>query len=376
MLIDTLTYSDNWNIENSAISNKEDANLVFLFGDSDTIKKENVFNELKDLYKNAYIVGASSAGNILGVEINDSQVVATALQFEKGYVKIATVDLTSDSKTEEASEKLMSQLQEEGLNHVFLLSDGLNINGSAIVRGVNNIVKKVAVTGGMAGDGDRFQETWVVPNAPARQSCIVAVGFYGDDFVVSSGCFAGWTEFGSEQLITKSSGNVLYELDNMPVLDFYKKYLGNYADDMASSMLRFPFSIKYRKDDPEIIRTALTFDEEEKSITFVAEIPEGFTARLMKPKIDMLIDGAKMAANDINQFNKNQALGLVVSCTGRKSVMNELVEEELEIIEEVLGKNVQLAGFYSYGELAPFAEDLYTCQLHNQTMTVTAIYEK
>jgi len=376
MLIDTLVYSDKWKVEASAISDKEKASLVFVFGDSNVIKEENVFNKLRKLYANAYIVGASSAGNILGVEINDSDVVATAVQFEKGSVKIATVDLTADSHVEEASEQLISQLDEDGLEHVFLLSDGLNINGSAIVRGINNAIKNVAVTGGMAGDGNRFQETWVIPNAPARRSCIVAVGFYGDDFVVSSGCFAGWTGFGSEQLITKSSGNVLYELDNMPVLDFYQKYLGKYGEDMASSLLRFPFSIKSRKDDPEIIRTPLTFDEKEKSITFVADVPEGFTARLMKPRIDMLIDGAKMAAEDINQFNENQALGLIVSCTGRKSVMNELVEEELEIIEEVLGDNVQLAGFYSYGELAPFAEDLYTCQLHNQTMTVTAIYEK
>lgn len=271
---------------------------------------------------------------------------------------------------------MISELPEEGLNHIFLLSDGLNINGSAIVRGVNSIVNGIAVTGGMAGDGDRFQETWVIPDGPAKQSCIVAVGLYGDDFVISSGCFAGWSEFGSERLITKSSGNVLYELDGMPVLDFYKKYLGKYTDDLQHSLLRFPFSIKHRKDDPEIIRTPLTFDEEDKSITFVAEIPEGFTARLMKPKIDMLIDGAKMAAEEINHFNENQALGLVVSCTGRKAVMNELVEEELEVIESVLGENIQLAGFYSYGELAPFAEDLYTCQLHNQTMTLTAIYEK
>ncbi|MCK4864910.1 MAG: FIST C-terminal domain-containing protein [Gammaproteobacteria bacterium] len=376
MLIDTLIYSDKWNIEKTAISDKEKADLVFLFGGTDTIKTEHVFMELKELYPKANIVGASSAGNILGSEISNSPVVATAVQFEKGTVKVTMLDLTVDDNIEVASQQLISKLPQDDLKHVFLLSDGLNINGSAIIRGINSLTNRVPVTGGLAGDGDRFQETWVVANGPAKQLSMVAVGFYGDDFLVSSGCFAGWTEFGGERLITKSSGNVLYELDNMPALDFYKKNLGTYADDLATSVLRFPLSIKYRENDPEIIRTALSVSEEDKSLTFAGEVPEGYTARLMKPKVDILIDGAKMAAEEINQLTDSQGLGLVVSCTGRKVVMNELVEEELEIIEDVLGNNVQLIGFYSYGELAPFSNDIYTCQLHNQTMTLTAIYEK
>jgi len=376
MLIDTLIYSDKWNIEKTAISDKEKADLVFLFGDTDTIKAEHVFNELKELYPKAYIVGASSAGNILGSEISDSPVIATAIQFEKGTVKVTMTDLAIEDNIEVATQQLISQLPQDDLKHIFLLTDGLGINGSSIIRGINGLTNRISVTGGLAGDGERFQETWVVANGPAKQLSMVAVGFYGDEFLISSGCFGGWTEFGGERIITKSSGNVLYELDNIPALDFYKKNLGVYANDLATSVLRFPLSIKYRENDPEIIRTALSINEEDKSLTFVGEVPEGYTARLMKPKVNMLIDGAKMAAEEINQLSDSQGLGLVVSCAGRKGVMNELVEEELEIIEDVLGKNVQLTGFYSYGELAPFSSDIYTCQLHNQTMTLTAIYEK
>lgn len=376
MLIDTLIYSEHWDIEKSLISNKEKADLVFLFGDTDTIKSENVFIELKEIYPNAQIIGASSAGNILGSEIHDSPIVATATQFEKGFIKTASIDFLAGDKIEDISQQLISQLPQKDLKHIFLLSDGLNINGSALVRGINSVTNQVSVTGGMAGDGARFQETWIVANAPAKQYRIVAVGFYGDDFIISSGCFAGWSEFGGDRLVTKSSGNILYELDNTPALDLYKKYLGKYADDLPNSGMRFPLSIKHQENDPEIIRTLLAIDKKDKSITFAGEIPEGYTVRLMKPKVDLLIDGAKMAAGEINKVNHEQALGLIVSCTGRKNVMNELIEEELEIIEEVLGENVQLSGFYSYGEIAPLSEDIYTCHLHNQTMTLTAIYEK
>jgi len=140
--------------------------------------------------------------------------------------------------------------------------------------------------------------------------------------------------------------------------------------------MRFPLSIKPAEDTDEVIRTLLAIDEEKKSITFAGDMPEGYTARLMKPNMDLLIDGAGVAASEINNINAKTALGLVVSCVGRRVVMKQLVEDELEIIEDVLGNNVQLTGFYSYGEIAPFENDLVQCQLHNQTMTLTAIYEK
>lgn len=376
MLIDTLVYSDKWEIKNDTITNKVAPGILFLFGDSDAIKSENIYSELKTIYPNYQIVGASTAGNILGSEINQSPAIATAVHFEKGSFKTSTVDFFADEDVNTIAQRLISALPQENLKHIFILSDGLNINGSELIDSANKLTKQVSITGGMAGDGDRFQETWVVSNEPAKQFRIVAVGFYGNDFVISSGCFGGWSEFGGNRIITKSSGNVLYELDNSPALELYKKYLGKYADDLPLSGMRFPLSIKQNTNSPELIRTLLAINEEENSVTFAGDIPEGYIACLTKPKIDLLIDGAQSAAKAIYKANNNTALGLVVSCAGRKSVMNELVEDELEILEEVLGSNVQLSGFYSYAEFAPFPSDINTCQLHNQTMTITGIYEK
>ncbi|MDH5425912.1 MAG: FIST C-terminal domain-containing protein [Gammaproteobacteria bacterium] len=376
MNIDTLIYSDKWKPQNTNILDKDNASLVVVFGESDIIKTEAVFSGLKSLYPQADIIGASSAGNILGNEIHQAPVIATAVEFEKGTVSTASIDFLPGDDIEEVSHQLISQLPRDGLSHIFLLSDGLNVNGSALVRGVNKLAADIPVTGGMAGDGERFQETWILANAPAKQFRLAAIGFYGDDFVISTGCFAGWSEFGGDRLITRSSGNVLYEIDNEPALELYKKYLGHYADGLPESGMRFPLSIKHKEDDPEVIRTLLAINEDNNSITFAGDVPEGYTARLMKPEVDLLIDGAKKAAEDINKVNENQALGLVVSCAGRRTVMKDLIEEELEILEDVLGQNIQLTGLYSYGELAPFSEDVYTCELHNQTMTLTAIFEK
>lgn len=375
MQIDTLVFCDDWKHVKQGISDPGKAALVFLFGDSDTLKQEGSLNGIQALYPNANIVGASSAGHILGTEINTCPIVATAVYFEKGSIKTAAIDFEVDDDIEVVSANLLQQLPKAGLRHIFVLSEGLFINGSDLVRGLNRYFGDIPITGGMAGDGDRFQETWTVANAQARQKRIVAIGFYGDDFVISHGCCAGWSEFGADRLITKSKGNVLYELDNEPALDLYKKYLGEFAADLPNSGMRFPLSIKRHDGDPELIRTLLAIDEEAKSITFAGDVPEGYLARLMKPDIDALIDGAKFAAEEISNINNDTALGLVVSCTGRKIVMSQLVEEELEVIEEILGEHVQLTGFYSYGELAPFADSAHQCELHNQTMTLTAIYE-
>lgn len=335
-----------------------------------------MFDDIKKKYPKAHIVGASSSGNILGSEISNNPVVATAAQFEKGSIAISKITFSATDDVEKLSRKLIDQLPHEYLKHVFILSDGLNINGSELVRGINKASSNFTVTGGMAGDGDRFQETWIIANEPAQQYQIVAIGFYGDNFSITTGCHGGWSSFGADRIVTKSSANILYELDNQPALDLYKEYLGEFAKDLPHSGMRFPLNIKQNEDSEEVIRTLLGIDEENKSITFAGDIPEGYTARLMKPDIDVLIDGAEAAANDIHNINTNPALGLVVSCVGRRVVMKQIVEDELEVIEDVLGNNVQLTGFYSYGEIAPFQNDLLQCQLHNQTMTLTAIYEK
>ena len=375
MKVENLKLMNNqWQLTGIGQNIEDTANIVFVFGDTKSFKQPEYFHQLNANYPNAQIVGCSSSANILGAEVADSPLIATAVMFENSYIKVNAIDIKEGENIETISGELINGLFNDDLKHIFVLSDGLLINGSELVRGMNKVTK-VPISGGMAGDGDRFEETWVIANSEPTQRKIVAVGFYGNGLTISSGCQGGWSEFGAERLITRSKGNVLYEIDHEPALDLYKKYLGDYAKDLPNSGLRFPLSIKLNPNDPETIRTLLAISEEEKSITFAGDVPEGFTARLMKPDIDILIDGAGQAAEEITKGNNKQALGLVVSCVGRKIIMNQLVDEELESIEEVLGEHVSLTGFYSYGEISPFEKHQTACQLHNQTMTLTAIYE-
>lgn len=348
------------------------ADMVLVFADHEYFHSEDCYAQLRSLFPKALIAGCTSSGNVAGVEISDDDIVATAFKLERSSVRLVAADLAAGQDGRALGMQLMAQLKGDELRHVFVLSDGMLVNGSALAQGLNQA--GIPVTGGLAGDGTRFGKTWVMADAPARSGRIAAIGFYGD-VTVKSGCFAGWQEFGAERIVTRSSGNVVYEIDCQPALDLYKKYLAEQASDLPASGLRFPLSIQATRADKPLIRTLLAVDEAAHSLTFAGDVPQGQLCRLMRTNLDRLIDSAGLAAEAARPAGKSAAgLCLVVSCVGRRLVMGQLTEEELEIVQETLGDGTAIAGFYSYGELAPFS-DVLQCQLHNQTMTLTTIYE-
>ena len=348
------------------------ADLVLVFADDPFFQTENCYTELRGKFPKAHIVGCSSSGSVMGVEISDGDVVATVVKLEHSRIRLAVVDVEPGKGAKEMGERLMAELAGAELRHVFVLSEGLLANGSDLAQGLNKA--GVPVTGGLAGDGTRFGKTWVMADTTAKNGRIAALGFYGA-VTIKSGCFAGWEEFGAERVVTKSAGNVVYEIDNEPALQLYKKYLGEQAKELPASGLRFPLSIQATKNDKALIRTLLAVDETANSLTFAGDVPQGYLCKLMRTNLDNLIENAGLAAEAAQPAVKGAAgLCLVVSCVGRRLVMGQLTEEELEIVQEKLGDATAITGFYSYGELAPFT-DVLLCQLHNQTMTLTTIYE-
>jgi hypothetical protein len=257
-----------------------------------------------------------------------------------------------------------------------VLSDGLNVNGSDLIAGIDSgLPEGVVVTGGLAGDGIRFQKTWVLASGAMRDHAVTAAGFYGDRVRLGHGSMGGWDIFGPERRITRSEGNVLYELDGKAALPLYKNYLGALASGLPASGLLFPLSIRSGRDDQApVVRTILSVSEEEQSLTFAGDLPEGWYAQLMSANFDRLIEGASQAAHQCSlDAGGREALSIAISCVGRRLVLGERCEEELEATVDVLGTTTHQIGFYSYGELSPNATG--RCDLHNQTMTLTTITE-
>lgn len=348
-----------------------DANLVLAFGDSPYFHSAECFTELRRRFPKASIAGCSSSGNVSGASITDEDVVVTAIQLERGSARIVAADVSSDSDPRAIANDLFQKLQGPDLRHVLVLSDGLRINGSEIAMGLRS--GSTGVTGGLAGDAMRFGSTWVLADAPARQGRLALIGLYGALQVKSSYC-AGWTEFGADRVVTRSSGNVVFEIDGQPALALYKRYLGEMAAGLPGSGMRFPLSIETDDAGHTLIRTLLAVDEQAQSLTFAGDVPQGSRCKLMRTNLDTLIESAETAAHEARPAGEAQGLCVVVSCAGRRVVLGQLADEELEVVQRHLGSRMKLAGFYSYGELAPLP-DVPECHLHNQTMSLTTVCE-
>ena len=355
---------------------EEEADLVLVFASGGLADAwGEPLKSVNARYPRAEIVGCSSAGEILSDAVSDESLVGLALRFEHTTHRVATVAAVSDSSTA-AAHSLADQLAADDLKYVLVLSDGIAVNGSDVAAAMRqSLGAGVIVTGGLAGDEARFEKTSVFVGEQVLDKTIVAVGFYGDRLRVGYGSLGGWDPFGPERTVTRSKGNVLLELDNESALDLYRKYLGPYAEGLPASGLKFPLSVRATPDSPELVRTLLAIDDDTKSMTFAGDIPEGSRARLMRANFDRLVDGSEQAASmSVTALGDTvPQLGLLISCVGRKLVLGERIEEEVEAVREVIGERAAMLGFYSYGELSPVANG--GCELHNQTMTITTLAE-
>lgn len=355
-----------------------DPDLILIFGCTKAISESKFSKKVRASFPDAIISGCSTAGEIYGTQVNDRSLVCNAIKFDQTRIEQHSISLNENTDSKMAGAKLMAKFDPDGLKHVFVLSDGLNVNGTELVLGIRSALPKdVNVTGGLAGDGAAFKSTWVIDNdGIAKNNLIAAIGFYGENIQIGYGSLGGWDSFGIERSVTRSEKNVLYEIDKQPALQLYKSFLGEQAKDLPASGLLFPLSLRSESQDEPLVRTILAVNEEEQSLTFAGDIPEGSFVKLMKANVNRLIEGAGRAAEvSVSPLGKNKVqFAVLISCVGRKLVLKQLVEEEVESVRDVLGEQATLTGFYSYGEIAPFLKDA-KCELHNQTMTITTFSE-
>ncbi|KHF25516.1 FIST signal transduction protein [Solemya velum gill symbiont] len=343
--------------------------------------EEELCSELAGIhvsFPNSVVVGCSSSGEIYGEVLSDDSIIAAVIHFADTRLKLVHSEITDAEHSFDVGTSVAEQLLAPDLAAVFTLTDGLKVNGSAYVEGLNHILPDdVIITGGLAGDCDRFERTWLLYDGKCKTGRVVAVGLYGDAVRVAHGSRGGWDLLGPDREVTYSVGNVLYTMDNQPALEVYKKYLGERAEDLPATGLLFPLAIRNENDDDhDTVRTILAVDEQKQSIIFAGDIPEGSHVKLMRANFDRLVDGAAEAAEqlDMTGYENGPAICLAISCVGRRLVLGPRVEEELEAVKEVLPAGAGVIGYYSYGEISPLASG--RCDLHNQTMTLTLIWEK
>ena len=361
-----------------------DAQAVLYFGARDSLTSGKCYGDLRAAFAHAHLLGCSTGGQILGDEVVDDEVAAVALSFDATEVRLASAEAESShaataNRSCQAGIDLGKKLSAPDLAGIFILSDGLHVNGSALVDGIGSVVgPSVPLIGGLAGDGERFERTLVGADGAPRERLIAALGFYGPAIHIGYGSAGGWDRFGPRRRVTRSDGNVLYTLDDEPALDLYERYLGDEAEGLPGTALYFPLRV-FEPGHPErdMVRTVLSVDRAARTMTFAGDVPQGWVTQLMRGNFDRLAEGAgeagRLAHNGASAWPGDK-LAILVSCIGRRMLMGQNTLDEVEAAGTGLADVDKRIGFYSYGEISPHRAS-GCAQLHNQTMTIATLCE-
>lgn len=353
------------------------ADLAVYFGARDALQDGHLFDEPRERYPDAVIVGCSTGGQILDDDVTDDTATAVAMEFASTRIGLAVQRIANSVESRTSGVSIGRELMAPDLAGIFVLSDGLCVNGSELTAGIiAEVGGDIPISGGLAGDGSAFEQTLVGANHAPQANVIAAIGFYGSQLRMRTGSGGGWDEFGPRRTITRSEGNVLHELDGQPALDLYMRYLGEEAAGLPGTALLFPLKVSHpERPEHDIVRTILSVDRESKVMTFAGDVPQGWTVQLMRGRFDKLAAGSADAARQAQTDpEEDGSVAFLVSCIGRRLLMGQLISDEIEAAVAELGGNGTTLGFYSYGEIAPHPIS-HVPELHNQTMTITTIAE-
>jgi hypothetical protein len=376
MKAEQLHVSDPNQLESARFGAGFEPQLALVFGSSELFRSAELGKRLRHSYPKVTWVGCSTAGEISNDGANSEGLLITGLAFEDPQIHVATAHILKADDSYAAGCKVGAELAASAPHTALVFAPGTNVNGSQLIKGLTSALPGVRIAGGLAGDGARFQQTFTLFNDLVAGDQLVVVGLSSPRLRSAFGSYGGWKPFGPARRVTKVAGNILYQLDSEPALAVYKRYLGHHSAELPASGLLFPFSIlNENQQEVGLIRTILAVDEELGTLTLAGDVPHDGYLQLMHATTDSLVQGATSAAESARLTGSGQGFALLVSCVGRKLVMGGRTDEEVDAVVDTLGSQNVFAGFHSYGEISPSSSSLVTCDLYNQTMTVSFLRE-
>lgn len=350
--------------------------LVLAFGAFSLFKQDEIYIFIRNQFPMASILFNSSAGEIIGTQTNENSVSVTAIQFEKSKIKTAITDISTCKNSFDAGYYLTRAFDPVGLKNVLLICDSTKVNASQLVFSMQKYFPKdVMITGGLAAPADQ-QESLIGLNNKPESGKIAAIGFYGNSIQVSFGNMSGWQPFGPERTITRSKDCTVFEAGGIPILEIYNLYLRDKAYRIPVSEMLFPIAVRFDENSFPVIRTIKSVNEGDFSITYAGSVPEGARITLLRSTREQLIEGAKSSAEmTLQGMSHHPELAIVISCSERKRMLEERLNEEIQAVTKIFGNDTALTGFYAPGEISPASIDLKS-ELFNQSVIITALSEK
>lgn len=360
------------------------ANLIIVFS-TVAYDQKRVIDGVKSVSKEIPLVGCSDSGEITTEGPSSKHVAVMALNTDLEFT--IGVGKGTDKDSFEAGKEAAQEIKKKAKTPISLflmLLDGLAENGAAAVRGVQAIFgKNFPIIGGSAGDDFLFKKTYEYYNDEVLTNSVIGIGVSGN-FTFGVGVRHGWEPIGLPMKVTKAKGGKLIEVNNRPALSIYEDYFGKNAEELikepiARMAYTYPLGMSV-EGSPELLIRDVVIANEKGEITCAAEIPEGSEIRLMLGDPDKAIQAAEEAAkNALSQLKEAKPKAIFVfDCMARNKLLGARIGEEISAIQNVLGKDIPLIGFYTYGEQAPLGGVLGPecfSVFHNETIALLVLGE-
>lgn len=315
---------------------------------------------IKLFLPHASIIGSSTSGEICCAKTYDNTIVISFSVFDDTVVKSKFYNLDDDFKIENIANELIS----DDTKALIIFSDGLKSNAEKLLKGIYALKPDMTISGGRAGDNAKFKKTYVFDEKSCSEEACVIATLSGESLIVNSDYILSWTPIGRDMLVTKANGNILYELDGLPILEVYRKYLGEeVAQNLPESTMQFPLIVK--KENLNVARDPIIKNRDD-SLTFAGNFEIGDHVRFSFGNADDITADISKNFDDFSKFPVESIF--VYSCTARKSLLGIKLIDEIIMLESL----APTVGFFTYGE---YFHTSNIAEILNVTTTFIALSE-
>ena len=338
---------------------------------------EILLEELYKEYPNIELIGGTTDGEIsstLGFEQGSvvlTLFVSDTVEIKAGIGKNLSKDI--DLATKSAYEQAFSKMDSD-VKFCFTVYESLTCSAVTVLESLKKLTGiEVSILGGLTADEWNMNKTFQFCNTEVLVDAIPVL-LFGGNINFSYGVASGWEPIGVKKTVTKVDNNIVHEIDNEPMLDFFNHYLGEYSTITSN----YPLAVFPDKEvhDKFYLRNPAGVIENSKSIAFFGDIPRNATVQLTEGTSDNIVDASQTAVNRaVSEFgNSKIECALVISCAGRCKVLGINTKKEIALIKKTLPENISISGLYGYGEIAPLSKGTES-QFHNSTIIVILLGE-
>jgi len=358
---------------NHQIHKKITPTLAFVY----TSPRHNIRKLVVELNGYPFLVfGATTAGEIFadethGVKEKEEGIVCMLLDINPEFLSLRLLQV-EDNRYYEVGQEVSRWAQNKFSNTaVITVTSGLNFDNDAYTQGLISDGIEYAF-GGASGDDLILKDTFVFSKDNFSTHGVIALALNKDKINIAGARAFGWTGIGKERFVTKADKNIVYEIENKPAIEFYKKYLNITNDDMPQVGIEYPLEVVMRNGQIAY-RAVLEIDEENGALIFAGHVEEKSRVRLSSAKGKEIITHVEDSISTVmkESLDFKPEVALVFPCCSRKQVLGDMAIKEIEAVYN--NAKTPIIGFYAYGEIGAFPGG-YGFQ--NETFVTALLSEK